>query len=197
MHPRKKMTEFNYREYSLSQLENWVHDCMSAGEVSAQEIYDTVRKVAEENYYLYKQRTSEAYELLARLNGNGVGHITNKSLSCDTDNQSEECKKAWADFWEENYYPEEYKNLTYAQAIAAGWEMTGDGFWVPPQEEKINKWIVPVEVDGASGEYFLTLPDDLLDSLGWKEGDTLEYVNNCDGTFKVRKITKLIGMDEC
>ena len=180
MHPRKKMTEFNYREYSLSQLENWVHDCMSAGEVSAQEIYDTVRKVAEENYYLYKQRTSEAYQLLALLNVNGVGHITNKSLSCDTDNQSEECK-----------------NLTYDQAIAAGWEMTGDGFWVPPQKEKINKWIVPVEVDGASGEYFLTLPDDLLDSLGWKEGDTLEYVNNNDGTLRVRKISKTIGMDEC
>lgn len=53
---------------------------------------------------------------------------------------------------------------------------------------KVNKWILPVDVDGASGEYYLQLPEDLLDSLGWSEGDMLEWVDNRDGSFKLKKV---------
>ena len=87
-----KMTD--YKEYSLKQLENFLYDAMST-ESSPQEIYDTIRGVVEDNYYTYKKCTSEAYELLALLNGNGKGHLT-----CDEDDTSEECKKSWNDFWD-------------------------------------------------------------------------------------------------
>jgi hypothetical protein len=65
----------DYKKYSLENLENWIHDAMSAGEASPQEIYDTIHKVVEENYYIYKEQTAKAYELLSLLNGNGKGHI--------------------------------------------------------------------------------------------------------------------------
>ena len=71
------MTEFNYKKYSLENLENWIYDAMSASEATPQEIYDVIKGVVEENYYTYKHQTSKAYELLALLNGNGHGHITN------------------------------------------------------------------------------------------------------------------------
>jgi bifunctional DNA-binding transcriptional regulator/antitoxin component of YhaV-PrlF toxin-antitoxin module len=32
-----------------------------------------------------------------------------------------------------------------------------------------------VEYDDMSGEYILPIPDELLDSLGWVEGDTLKW----------------------
>lgn len=51
-----------------------------------------------------------------------------------------------------------------------------------------SKWTLPVEIDDASGEYFLTLPDDLLNSLDWKEGDELEWIDKENGTFELRKI---------
>jgi hypothetical protein len=66
----QKMTDFDYKKYSLENLENWMHDAMSAGEATPQEIYDVIVGVVKENYYIYKQKTSEAYELLALLNGN-------------------------------------------------------------------------------------------------------------------------------
>ena len=34
-----------------------------------------------------------------------------KSLTCDKDDPSPECKGAWDSFWEENYYPEEYQEI--------------------------------------------------------------------------------------
>jgi len=84
------MTDFNYKKYSLENLENWMHDAMGAAEATPQEIYDVIKGVVQENYYTYKHQASQAYELLALLNGNGKGHLT-----CDKDDSSPECKGAW------------------------------------------------------------------------------------------------------
>lgn len=54
--------------------------------------------------------------------------------------------------------------------------------------DKVNKWILPVEVDYASGEYFLTIPDDVLDQLHWQEGNMLQFIDNKDGSFLVKKV---------
>ncbi len=93
-------------------------------------------------------------------------------------------------------------NLTYNEAIAAGWEMTADGFWIKTEKKDTpNKWILPVQQiengDTMETEYFIQLPDDLLEKTGWEENDTLVWVDNKDGTFTLRKVTGPIGMDEC
>ena len=69
-----------------------------------------------------------------------------------------------------------------------GWEMTGDGFWVPPQDEKPSKWILPIEMDGLSGECYVNLPDDLLEAANLKDNDKVEWVDNKNGTFMLRKV---------
>ena len=82
----------DYKKYSLQRLEEWMHDAMSAGEASPQEIYDVIVGVVKENYYTYKQQTSQAYELLSLLNSgidnNKYTDYLNEFL--DKDNQSEE-----------------------------------------------------------------------------------------------------------
>jgi hypothetical protein len=138
----------------------------------------------------------------------------NSPLTCDKDDTSPKCKGAWNSFWEENYYPDEYK--TYKEAVSAGYKMTADGFWIkeneehnmPPwghsdmealsqqKEDKVVKWRLPVEMD-PSGEYFIQFPDDLLDAADLKEGDKLEWVDFLNGTFILRKTTEPLGMDEC
>ena len=128
LNPNQEMTDFDYKKYSLENLENWMHDAMSSGEATPQEIYDVIVGVVKENYYLYKQKASQADELLSLLNGNGGWtyeevmkekeyyepsmppwghsdleysvHNPDKILSCDKDDQSPECKGAWNDFWE-------------------------------------------------------------------------------------------------
>ena len=35
---------------------------------------------------------------------------------------------------------------------------------------------------------FLTIPEDILQETGWKEGDLLEWIENEDGTLELRKV---------
>ena len=52
-------------------------------------------------------------------------------------------------------------------------------------------WTLPVEevkiMDTDEVEYFVTFPQDLLEQAGWKEGDMLEWIDNGDESFTLRK----------
>lgn len=71
------------------------------------------------------------------------------------------------------------------------------------QDKAVRHWVLPVEeckdADTDETEYFVSFPDDLLESANLKEGDLVEWVDNEDGTWIIRKIvqTKFLGMDEC
>ena len=166
----------DYKKYALGQLENFLHDCMNA-ETTAQEIYDVIKSVVEDNYYTYKNSASQAYELLALLNGNGKGHLT-----CDKDDTSEDCKKSWSDFWEEPSMPpwghSDMEALRYTEEeLDAMCDAATSA-----KKGKVNKWILPVDDD-----YKITFPEDLLEQTGWKEGDTLQWIDQGDGSFKLIK----------
>ena len=192
----------DYKKYSLGQLENWMHDAMSCGDATPQEIYDVIIGVVKDNYYTYKKQASEAYELLALLNGNGKGHIeafddcVDKILSCNKDDPSPECKGAWNDFWEDNDSASEY-NLREAEYYNKRVELDtltkevkaeGGYGWTPEPSDKVVKWQLPIEVDGPSGEYFVIFPDDLLEVANLKEGDAVEWVDKGDGSYILRKV---------
>ena len=44
-----------------------------------------------------------------------------------------------------------------------------------------------VEDPDHPGEMLLDLGNELCQQLGWKEGDTLEWIDNQDGTWTLRK----------
>lgn len=104
----------------------------------------------------------------------------------------EKFKVAWneviVNHKEENLNPQEQMSdyISYQGAIEAGWEMTDDGHWIPPSKEKVKNWVLPVEAD-PSGEYFLTFPDDLLEAAGLEEGDEVEWFDNGDGSYTLKK----------
>jgi len=191
LNPNQEMTDFDYKKYSLENLENWMHDAMSAGEATPQEIYDVIVGVVEENYYTYKHQTSQAYELLALLNS-GIGNnkyqdYLNEILSCNKDDPSPECKGAWNDFWQEQYYPD---NSQYTEEEL-------NAMCDEAAKDKVIKWQLPIEMDGLSGECYVQFPDDLLEAANLKEGDPVEWIDRGDGSFELRKVTKPLGMDEC
>ena len=51
-----------------------------------------------------------------------------------------------------------------------------------------NSWTVTIEEDPETGDLILPLPQDLLNMQGWVEGDTLEWVDNKDGTWCIQKV---------
>jgi bifunctional DNA-binding transcriptional regulator/antitoxin component of YhaV-PrlF toxin-antitoxin module len=50
-----------------------------------------------------------------------------------------------------------------------------------------TRWTLDVQVDPETGDQILEFPDDLMESAGWKEGDVLEWIDNKDGSWTLRK----------
>jgi len=143
--------DFDYKKYSLENLENWLHDTIG-GDATAQEVYDLILKVVLENYEHHKQYADKAYELLCKLK-----NVNQKKVA------------------------------TYDEMIAAGYCMTDDGFWMPPEKkDKVVKWQLPVEQ--IYNDYFVSFPDDLLEAANLKEGDAIEWIDNNNGSYTLRKV---------
>ena len=101
-------SDFSYKKYSLEQLDNWVNDALNCEDLTPQDIYNTIVKCVDESVEYHKKYLTKSTELLSLLKGQ--------------QNLSENVKEAnnydWVDFWEENYYPEEYKYSTEEQLDA-------------------------------------------------------------------------------
>lgn len=198
------MTDFDYKKYSLENLDKWVSDALSSAEATPREIYDTIYDVVCEDFYYHKHHASRCYDLMLLLNGNG-NHIRDevkaqgdvwdkedveailaereyyegvnqdKILSCDKDDKSPECQKSWNDFWGEvdEKHSREY-NLREAEYYN--------------QQDKVVKWQLPVEIDGLTGDCIVQFPDDLLKAANLKEGDTVEWVDQGNGSYLLRKV---------
>jgi hypothetical protein len=53
----------------------------------------------------------------------------------------------------------------------------------------MTHWTITLEeADDGSGDLVLPLPQDLLDGAGWKEGDTIEWIDNKNGTWSMKKM---------
>lgn len=162
------MTEFNYKKYSLENLENWIRDAMSATEATPQEIYDVIKSVVEENYLTFQQQASKAYELLELLNGNN-----------STKEVKDDCMPP----------------LGHSDMEALRYAGEKGGAMRQKKQDKVVKWRLPIEPD-PSGEYFITFPDDLLEAANLKEDDEVEWVEQEVGTFLLRKISGKKTYDE-
>jgi hypothetical protein len=197
-------SDFDYKKYSLEKLQEWVHDAMNS-DASPHEIYSAIREAVCEEYYYHKDCISRASGLLELLSGHRPVKDTS-ILQCNKDDKSPECQDAWNDFWEENYYPEEHQGSSVSsvnlQKEVEEIRKAGGYDWTPEVKKyKPKKWVLPVEeckdADTDETEYFVSLPDDLLYMTNLKEGDQVEWVDQGDGSYLLRKVTQPLGMDEC
>jgi hypothetical protein len=60
-----------------------------------------------------------------------------------------------------------------------------------------NKWTIDLEeADDDSGDIVMPLPQDLLDSAGWKEGDILEWKDLGNGSWSLTKQQPDVTIEE-
>ena len=59
-----------------------------------------------------------------------------------------------------------------------------------------NRWTLEVQQDPATGDAILELPQDLLDSSGWKEGDVLDWKDLGNGTWSLTKQVHGVTIEE-
>ena len=80
-----------------------------------------------------------------------------------------EANSAWNDGWTKQHY----------QKIVDKYE-----------GKQPKKWILPVEqsvVDGVD-DYYVQFPDDLLEAANLKEGDQVEWIDQGDGSYLIKKV---------
>lgn len=51
----------------------------------------------------------------------------------------------------------------------------------------MKSWTVTLEEDPETGDLVLPFTPEILDDLGWREGDVLEWVDNKDGSWSLVK----------
>lgn len=49
-------------------------------------------------------------------------------------------------------------------------------------------WTIKLEEDTETGDLILPFTDDILQEAGWKEGDTLEWIDNQNGSWTLKKV---------
>jgi hypothetical protein len=174
-------------------------------DATPQEIYDVIRGVVQDNLEVYTKSADHARELLSLLNGHRPVDLSdehsesyydynrNKQVTktCDKDDYSSECKKSWNDFWEEPSMPPwGHSDLEYG--IHYSDEELDAMCHSAEVKDKVVKWILPVEEtkveETDETEYFITFPDDLLESANLKEGDQLEWIDQGDGSCILKKV---------
>ena len=96
---------------------------------------------------------------------------------------------------EDYYCYKDYANRAYGllellsgHRPVADFEYTGSTV-SSVKQDKVVKWQLPIEAD-PSGEYFVTFPDDLLEVANLEEGDTVEWVDQGDGSYLLKKVDK-------
>jgi hypothetical protein len=137
---------FDYKEYSISQLRNWVFDALSAGDVDAQEIYDVIRDEVNE-------------------------HVNSLQKQLDNGKRLQNLLLGYRDFSFDDYDDDD---------LSVFYEGT----------DEVKTWIRTVEVDGLSGECFVTLPDELLELKGWGENDQIQWIVREDGSYELQKVNE-------
>lgn len=59
------------------------------------------------------------------------------------------------------------------------------------------KYIIELEEDPESGDLIMPLSDEILKEAGWSEGDTLEWIDNKNGSYTLKKADTQWVLVEC
>lgn len=149
-----------YRTQSLDNLKEWLHDCIDA-DIPPFIISNTIAEVLDEQENEIRKKLNIVQSLRNLFQQNNREAIN----FCEVENSSDYCKNSWNDFW--NNDPADKDVVAF-----------GD-----------QTWRVPIEVDASNGEYFITFTEDILQKLGWKEGDDLEFIDSENGSFTIKNLT--------
>ncbi len=52
-----------------------------------------------------------------------------------------------------------------------------------------SKWVIEIQENGKTKELFVQFPDEAMNQMGWYEGDVIEWLDNGDGSWTLKKQT--------
>ena len=144
------------KNYTMDQINSFLYDALNEEDLSAQQIYETIIETVSEHTEYLQVQYEKSQQLFDLLKGTDKPYKSPWNQFIEDNNDENDCMPPWG-----------HSDLEYASKH--------------PEENKVKTWILPVDDDGV-----VTLPEDLLERSGWKEGDVLVY-EVCNGGVIVRK----------
>jgi hypothetical protein len=72
------------------------------------------------------------------------------------------------------------------------WGHSDMEYLIKNKKDKVSRWVLPVEEikieETDEIEYFITFPDDLLEAANLNEGDQIEWIENGNGSWIMKKV---------
>jgi hypothetical protein len=50
-----------------------------------------------------------------------------------------------------------------------------------------DKWVITVQENGKTKDLYIQFPEDAISQVGWIEGDVIEWLDNGDGSWTLKK----------
>ena len=50
-----------------------------------------------------------------------------------------------------------------------------------------DKWVITVQENGKTKDLYIQFPEDAIIQVGWIEGDVIEWLDNGDGSWTLKK----------
>ena len=137
---------------------------------SAREIIDAaIDRIQEHQYDKAETMMSAAYEFLGYY----------------LDEFDEKFKLAWQETVVKQKEQEE-------DPCMPPWGHSDMEYLIKNKKDKVSRWVLPVEETKIEEtdeiEYFITFPDDLLEAANLNEGDQIEWIENGNGSWIMKKV---------
>ena len=164
------------QEHQYDKAETMIVAAYEFLEYYLNEFDDKFKLAWQETVVKQKKEEDDAWDAVNREKGYYEDKIVFKT-------NGEDRTPRWNSFWEEHYYPEEYSLQYTDEEITAMCDAA-------EKKDKVVKWQLPVKVDYTSGEYFVQFPDDLMEAANLEENDTVEWIDQGDGSYLLKKVVK-------
>lgn len=152
---------------------------------SAREIIDAaIDRIQEHQYDKAEVMMSAAYEFLEYY----LNEFDEKFKLAWKETVVKQDQNKWTSFWDNKDPITGYTGSTVSNVNYTDEELDA----MCDAAEKMHntkKWVLPVELE-PSGECFVTFPDDLLEAANLEEGDQVEWVDQGDGSYLLKKVVK-------
>lgn len=169
---RPVLSDETYKNYSLEHLKTWILDALSC-EATPKEIANCIMGCLREEKDYHKERI------------NFINEVEKNLLNYD--NVTE---KDWTDFWNQPVDQEKSREYNLREAEYYNKRALLDAQQKTQTWPALQSWVLPVQqsvIDGVD-EYYIELPNDLLEAADLKEGDQVDWIDRGDGSYLMRKV---------
>ena len=159
------------KEYNLRQIEDFLCDALNDDAITPDEIYDSILESVSSMVEYHQSNCIKSQRVFDLMKG----YVKPNPIVIEKDLYNAAIKER--EYYEPSMPPWGHSDLEYG---------------IHHKEDKVVKWQLPIEEvknsDTDKVEYFITFPDDLLEVANLQEGDNVEWIDNGDGTYLMKKV---------